>query len=392
MNFEYTWRWFGPQDPISLKQILQTGATGIVSSLHHIPPGEVWSVEEIRKHKKLIEEAGFKWSVVESVPVHEDIKKGKRNYSQYISNYSITLENLASCDIRIVCYNFMPVLDWTRTDLNYKLANGVMALRFDITALTAFDLFILKRKNASDSYSEKQIHLAESYFKSLKESQRIKLTRNIIAGLPGGHDGYSLSQFRESLNQYNEIDATALKNNLKKFLKKVIPVAEKNDLLMCIHPDDPPFPILGLPRVVSTVDDISEILNFELSHNNGLTFCTGSFGASAANSLMEMAELFADRIHFLHLRSVKREEEGTFYEAGHLEGNSTIAGVMNTIISSKKLSADHVIPVRPDHGHKMLFELNSDSGNPGYSLIGRMKGLCELKALEAGLRYTNKSI
>ena len=388
MNFEYTWRWFGPQDPISLEQILQTGATGIVSSLHHIPAGEVWSVEEIRKHKKLIEKAGFRWSVVESVPVHEDIKKRKGDYSQLISNYSITLKNLASCDIRIVCYNFMPVLDWTRTDLNYKLANGVTALRFDIIALAAFDLFILKRKRASDAYSDQQIRSAESYFKSLSKSQRVQLTRTIIAGLPGGHEGYSLSQFRESLNQYNDIDAAALKNNLKHFLRMIIPVAEKNNLKMCIHPDDPPFPILGLPRVVSSSGDISEILGFVNSTNNGVTFCTGSFGASGEINLVEMAEQFADRIHFLHLRSVKREEEGTFYEAGHLEGSSTIAGVMNTIISSKKLPEDHVIPVRPDHGHKMLFELNSDKGNPGYSLIGRMKGLSELKALEAGLRYT----
>jgi len=282
----------------------------------------------------------------------------------------------------------MPVLDWTRTDLNYKLANGVTALRFDIIALATFDLFILNRKSAPDSYSEQQICSAESYFKSLSKSQKNKLTKTIIAGLPGGHDGYGLSQFRQSLNQYKDIDAAALKNNLKNFLNEIIPVAEKNKLMMCIHPDDPPFPILGLPRVVSSSDDISEILGFIKSPNNGITFCTGSFGASGENNLVEMAEQFADRIHFLHLRSVKREEDGTFHEAGHLEGNSIIAGVMNTIISSKKLPEDHVIPVRPDHGHKMLFELNSDKGNPGYSLIGRMKGLSELKALEAGLRYT----
>ncbi len=389
MKFEYTWRWLGPKDPITLKQIQQTGATGIVSSLHHIPPGEVWSVDEILKHKKLIEEAGFSWSVVESVPVHEDIKKRSGNYSLYISNYNITLENLSKCDVRIVCYNFMPVLDWTRTDLNFPLKNGVSALRFDIIALAAFDLYILKRENASASYSKQQIDLAESYFNNLNESDKNKLTQNIIAGLPGGHDGLNLTQFRESLTQYDDIDDSDLRNNLSYFLNEIIPCAEKSNVSMCIHPDDPPFPILGLPRVVSSVEDISEILNFVKSPNNGITFCTGSFGASPVNDLIEMANRFADRIHFLHLRSVQQQEGGSFYEADHLEGSSKIAGVMNAMIRSKKLSDDQIIPVRPDHGHKMLFELSSDAGNPGYSLIGRMKGLSELKALEAGLRFTS---
>jgi mannonate dehydratase len=256
--------------------------------------------------------------------------------------------------------------------------------------LAAFDLYILKRKNAGDSYSERQASLAESFFESLKENDKDKLTRNIIAGLPGGHHGLNLVQFRESLSQYDDIDANGLRNSLSYFLNEIIPVAEKSNISMCIHPDDPPFSILGLPRVVSSAEDLSEILNFVKSPNNGITFCTGSFGASPENDLINMAERFADRIHFIHLRSVQQEEDGSFYEAGHLEGSSKVAGVMNSLITSKKLTKDKIIPVRPDHGHKMMFELTTETGNPGYSLIGRMKGLSELKALETGLRYQNK--
>lgn len=386
MKLEYTWRWYGPDDPVTLQDIRQTKATGIVTALHHIPVGELWSVDEIQKRKREIEAAGLRWSVVESVPVHEDIKKRSGQHERYIENYQQTLRNLSLCEVRTVCYNFMPILDWTRTNLNYPVGNGSYALRFEKTAFAAFDLFILRRKEAKNDYKDEEIRKAKLYFDSMNRKSRDQLTDTIIAGLPGGHDGYSIEAFKKMLNEYKNIDAAELEANLKYFLEEVIPIAEEHNVLLCIHPDDPPYPILGLPRVVSTRKDIQRLLTDIESPNNGITFCTGSYGVRADNDLPEMAAEFADRIHFLHLRSVQREKDGSFYEADHLEGDSKIAAVMKAIISSNKLREDHSIPVRPDHGHKMLDDIDKQT-NPGYSCIGRLKGLSELRGLEQGLRF-----
>lgn len=389
MKLEYTWRWYGPDDPITLSDIKQTEATGIVTALHHIPVGEVWPVDEIQERKREIEAAGLNWSVVESVPVHEHIKQAKGRKDDFIANYKQTIRNLSLCEIKTVCYNFMPVLDWTRTNLRYQLNSGAFALRFDAKAFAAFDLFILRRKGAEEDYENSDIQKAELYYNSLKKTQRDQLTQNIIAGLPGGHEEYSLDEFRATIKEYRGINATHLQENLKDFLEQIIPVAEEFNVQMCIHPDDPPFPILGLPRVVSTEQDIDRILSDVNSPNNGITFCSGSYGVRADNNLPKMAEKFADRIHFLHLRSVKREADGSFYEAGHLEGDSQIASVMKVLLDSEKLEEFHIIPVRPDHGHQMLDDINKQT-NPGYSCIGRLKGLSELRGLEAGLRFNLK--
>jgi mannonate dehydratase len=386
MKFEYTWRWYGPNDPVSLNDIRQTDATGIVSALHHIPVGEVWPVDEIQKRKDTIESAGLTWSVVESMPVHEDIKKRSGDYEQYIQNYKQTLINLSGCGVKTVCYNFMPILDWTRTNLEYSTRTGTSALRFDVTEFAAFELFILKRAGAEEEYSDAQLAKSKAYFESLNPSEIELLTQNIIAGLPGGHEGYTTTEFQEILDQYKGIDADALRSNLKYFLQQVIPIAEGHGVLMCIHPDDPPYPILGLPRVVSTFEDVEFILNSVDSLNNGLTLCTGSFGVRKDNDMVRMAREFTDRIHFLHFRSVEVEADGSFFEADHLEGNSGIANVMKAIIESPNLVEDHTIPMRPDHGHKMLDDI-SKTTNPGYSCIGRMKGLAQLRGLEQGLRY-----
>ncbi|WP_421775278.1 mannonate dehydratase [Gracilimonas sp.] len=385
MKLKYTWRWYGSEDPVSLKDIRQTGATGIVTALHHIPAGQAWSVDEIQKRKRKIEAGGLRWSVVESVPVHEDIKQRSGNYKTYIQNYQQTLRNLSLCEIRTVCYNFMPVLDWTRTHLKHPLSNGAYALKFDKTAFAAFDLFILNRMNAQEDYSNSEIQKAESYFKAMRQESIQQLTDTIIAGLPGGHKGYSLKAFKEMLSLYLGIGSDELKANLYYFLEQVIPIAEEHKVLMCIHPDDPPFPILGLPRVVSKREDISQLLNKVDSKYNGITFCTGSLGARADNDLQAMASEFADRIHFLHLRSIQRESDGSFYEADHLEGDSNTVGVMKAVLESPKLDEDHMIPVRPDHGHEILDDIGRKT-NAGYSCIGRLKGLSELRGMEQGLR------
>jgi len=386
MKFEYTWRWYGPEDPITLNEIRQTEAKGIVTALYHIPAGEVWPLEEIQQLKNEIEAAGLSWSVVESVPVHEDIKSRSGLYSRYIKNFQQTLHNLSLCDIRTVCYNFMPILDWTRTNLNYQVENGTYALCYEQNVFAAFDLFILRRPNAEENYTASEIQKAKEYYNSMSQEAKDQLSDTILAGLPGGHKGYSTEDFKMMLNTYKNTGDEELKNNLRLFLQEVIPVAEEHNVLMCIHPDDPPFPILGLPRIVSTADDIKRILSDVDSTNNGITFCTGSFGARSDNDLPQMAAEYADRIHFMHLRSVQRQTDGSFYEADHLEGDSNIAAVMKTMLTSPKLQDKLVIPVRPDHGHKMLDDVNKKT-NPGYSCIGRLKGLSELRGLEQGLRY-----
>lgn len=382
LRLKQTWRWYGPDDPVSLQDIRQAGATGIVSALHYIPHGDVWPAEDIEKRKRQIEAAGLTWEVVESVSVHEDIKTRSGKCEKLIEQYKTTLRNLAANGIRTVCYNFMPVLDWTRTQLDYVVADGSRALRFDWTDLAVFDIFMLKRKNAAQDYSAQTVALAEERFKTYNEQERRLLSDNVLMGIPGEAPS-TVSQLLASIEVYREIGPGGLRDNLAYFLDAIMDTCEEQGIQMTIHPDDPPISILGLPRIAGSLDDLTHIIERVDRTPNGICFCTGSLGAGWQNNLVEIIRAVGHKVYFVHLRNVRKEKDNSFYEADHLDGDVDMYAIMKELLKIQQ-SRPESIPFRPDHGHQMLDDLQKVT-NPGYSAIGRLRGLAELRGLELGI-------
>jgi mannonate dehydratase len=383
IQLKQTWRWFGPNDPVSLGDIHQAGAQGIVTALHHMPYGETWTTDEIRKRQNELKAENFEWDVVESLNVHEDIKTQSGNYQKYIDNYKQSLYNLSQCGIKTVTYNFMPVNDWTRTCINYPMKDGSLALYFNWIDLAVFDIHILKRKNAADDYKEEIVAKAEKLFSEYSQEKLGELAYTILFGIPG-EENRSVDSVAKELERYRDIDHAALKHNLAYFLQQVAPGAAECGIRLAIHPDDPPFDVLGLPRIVCTEKDLLDILSFSPEQSNGICFCTGSLGANKNNDLPAMMKAINQRIHFAHLRNVIKDEDGNFYEADHLDGDVDMYAVMKKLVAIQQ-TVDYSIPFRPDHGHQMLDDIHK-TANPGYSAIGRLRGLAELRGLELGIR------